>query len=218
MSSTLVEAPSAEVRRQPNVLVAIVAVAALAAQLAMAPSLLDALRDRGSALAVFVALTLVLHAVSIEVSGRESTSFAGVGLLAIGFSFGVGPAVATGALVGVAKLVVRRGRLNRGVFDAAQFMLAAAAGAAVYAVVALTPAPEPLRPPSRWRGVHGRRSGAARLAIGRAERPPPLDVWRERFRWLTPYYLVAGPLAYALTSPTTRWASPAWPPSRCRPR
>ena len=85
MSSTLVETPSAEVRRQPNVLVAIVAVAALAAQLAMAPSLLDALRDRGAALAVFVALTLALHAVSIEISGRESTSFADLkagGLLA----------------------------------------------------------------------------------------------------------------------------------------
>jgi putative nucleotidyltransferase with HDIG domain len=37
------------------------------------------------------------------------------------------------------------------------------------------------------------------LAIGRAEGTPPLVVWRERFRWLTPYYLVAGPLAYALT-------------------
>jgi putative nucleotidyltransferase with HDIG domain len=38
------------------------------------------------------------------------------------------------------------------------------------------------------------------VAAGLAERTPPFEVWRERFRSLTPYYLVSGPLAYALTA------------------
>ena len=40
--------------------------------------------------------------------------------------------------------------------------------------------------------------GLLSLAISLAEGDSQLAVWRERFRWLTPYYLAAGPLALAL--------------------
>jgi putative nucleotidyltransferase with HDIG domain len=40
--------------------------------------------------------------------------------------------------------------------------------------------------------------GLLSLAISLADGQSQLAVWRERFRWLTPYYLTAGPLAVAL--------------------
>jgi hypothetical protein len=40
--------------------------------------------------------------------------------------------------------------------------------------------------------------GLLSLAISLADGESQLAVWRERFRWLTPYYLAAGPLALAL--------------------
>src|SRR5205823_2353113 len=38
------------------------------------------------------------------------------------------------------------------------------------------------------------------IAMALAEGEKPFAVWNERFRWFTPYYLVAGPLALALVS------------------
>ena len=40
--------------------------------------------------------------------------------------------------------------------------------------------------------------GLLTAAMSIAEGRPPLEIWWERFRWLTPYYLVSGPLALAL--------------------
>jgi putative nucleotidyltransferase with HDIG domain len=192
--------PDLEARSDPNFFISIIACAATTAQVLVAGSIATAAREEPAALAAFVVLTMLLQLVSIEVYGRGATSFASVGLLAVGFTFGAGPAMATAALMGMTNLVARRGRLNRGVFDAAQFMLAACAGALVYHIVASSPVPDIV-------GAIG--AGAAYMsvnvvllviAIGLADGTPPLEVWRERFRWLTPYYLAAGPLAYALTS------------------
>jgi HD-GYP domain-containing protein (c-di-GMP phosphodiesterase class II) len=41
--------------------------------------------------------------------------------------------------------------------------------------------------------------GLLSLAMGLAEGQPAIAVWRERFRWTTPYYLTSGPLALALS-------------------
>ena len=198
MSADAPIVPGAEARRDPNFFISLVACAATTAQVLVAGSIATAVREDAAALVAFVALTLLLQLVSIEVYGRGATSFASVGLLAVGFTFGAGPAMATAALMGITNLVARRGKLNRGVFDAAQFMLAACAGALVYQVIAASPVPDIV-------GAIG--AGAAYMtvnvallivAIGLADGTPPLEVWRERFRWLTPYYLAAGPLAYAL--------------------
>ena len=85
----------------------------------------------GSFLA-FLAVTVALALVSVQVYDRGAFSFAGAGMLAIGFSFGIGAAVIVGALMGIINLVRRRGRLNRGIFDSSQWALAAGTGAAVY--------------------------------------------------------------------------------------
>ena len=40
--------------------------------------------------------------------------------------------------------------------------------------------------------------GLLSVAMGLSETASPLAIWRERFRWLTPYYLASGPLAFAM--------------------
>ena len=200
MTSAPETAPGAEARRDPNFFISIVACAATTAQVLVAGSIGTAARDEPIALAAFVALTMVLQLVSIEVYGRGATSFSSVGLLAVGFTFGAGPAMATAALMGLTNLVARRGRLNRGVFDAAQFMLAACAGATVYGVVEASPIPNIIGAVAAGGAYMTVNVALLVLAIGLADGTPPVEVWRERFRWLTPYYLTAGPLAYALTT------------------
>ena len=119
----------AETRRDPNVLISLVASIA-AAMIALTAPDVDAVSAPAGTLLAFLALTLVLQLVSVEVYGRGAFSFGGAGLLALGFIFSVGAAMAVAALIGLVVLVARRGRLNRGVFDAAQFSLSAGAGAA----------------------------------------------------------------------------------------
>jgi putative nucleotidyltransferase with HDIG domain len=193
-------APGIEARRDPNFFISIVACAATTAQVLVAGSIWTAAREEPFALAAFVVLTMALQLVSIEVYGRGATSFASVGLLAVGFTFGPGPAMATGALMGLTNLVARHGRLNRGVFDAAQFMLAACAGAIVYEAFAATAVPNIVGAVGAGAAYMTVNVALLVLAIGLADGTPPVEVWRERFRWLTPYGIAAGPLAYALTS------------------
>jgi HD-GYP domain-containing protein (c-di-GMP phosphodiesterase class II) len=200
MHRGLEEAPP-QTRRDPNVLISLVASTATATLALTAVHVWHDVRTSPGQLLTFLALTLILQLVSIEVYGRGSFSFGGVGLLAVGFTFGPGTAMAAGVLMGIVNLVARRGRLNRGVFDAAQFSLAAGAGTAFYA----------------WTGA-GKWSAAAQilpslgaaaiymlvnvgllsLAISLAEDESQFAVWRERFQWLTPYYVAAGPFALAL--------------------
>jgi hypothetical protein len=152
-------------------------------------------------LLTFLALTLVLQLVSIEVYGRGSFSFGGVGLLALGFTFGPGSAMAAAALMGIVNLVARHGRLNRGVFDAAQFALAAGAGTAFYTGIGAEnwSAGARILPSIGAAAIYmAVNVGLLSLAISLADEENQFAVWRERFQWLTPYYLAAGPLAVAL--------------------
>jgi hypothetical protein len=102
--------------------------------------------------------------------------------------------------MGIVSLIRRRGRVNRGIFDAAQWALATGAGTATYLA------------------IHGGGSLAHRLpaavaaslvffvvnigllvtAMSLAEERNPREVFLERFRWILPYQLTAGPLALAL--------------------
>jgi putative nucleotidyltransferase with HDIG domain len=189
-------------RRDPNVLISIIACAATAAFVLTAQDAARAVGERPVAFLAFVALTAVLQLVTVEVYNRGATSFASVGLLALGFMFGPGPAIGTAALMGLVVLVMRRGRLNRGVFDAAQFGLAAGVGAVAYsALEGVTGSQLRILAALAAGCVYGVVNvGLLTAAMSLAERQRPLEIWRERFRWLTPYYLAAGPLAYALTA------------------
>ncbi len=188
-------------RRDPNVLISVVASAAAALIAILAVDSWRSVSSRPWGLLAFFVLTIVLQLVQVEVYNRGATSFASAGLLAVGFVFGVGAAMALAVLLGALVLVVRRGRLNRAVFDAAQFSLAAGAGAVVFhAVGAGDWGPAAQLAPAFAGGVMYMVVNVSLLtaAMSMAEARPPLDIWSERFRWLTPYYLAAGPLALSL--------------------
>ena len=188
--------------RDPNFLISFVACAATAGLVLTLGAAWEQAVQQPTAFLGFVALTIALQLTSVEVYNRGATSFASAGLLALGFTFGAGAAMATAAMMGLVVMVARRGRLNRGIFDAAQFGLAAAAGsAAFHAVGAAGWSPlARLAPAVCAAGLYMVVNvGLLCLAMGLADQSSPLAVWRERFRWLTPYYLASGPLALALT-------------------
>ena len=189
-------------RRDPNVLISLVASTAAAVIAVTAGDAWRAVSPRPWAFLAFVGLTIVLQLVQVEVYNRGATSFASAGLLAVGFTFTVGTAMAVGALLGMIVFVARRGRLNRAVFDAAQFSLAAGAGALVFSATGARD-----WPPAAQLAPAFAASAAYMLvnvplltaAMSMAEGRRPVDIWSERFRWLTPYYLCAGPLGLSLT-------------------
>ncbi len=187
--------------RDPNVLISLVASTATAI---IAISVVDswhAVSARPATFFAFCGLTIALQLVQVEVHNRGATSFASAGLLAMGFVFTVGTSMVIAALLGLVVLIARRGRLNRGVFDAAQFSLAAGAGVVVFHAVGAQSWPPAARlGPALAAGAAYMVVNVTLLstAMSLAEGGRPLDVWAERFRWLTPYYLCAGPLALAL--------------------
>ncbi len=150
---------------------------------------------------IFVAITLGLQFAAVEVYGRGTLSFASTGVLATAFSFGVGPAMLTGLAMAGVLLAVRRPKLHRAVFDAANFGLSAAAAAAIYQALA---GPKPHELVALGASVLAATAycavnvGLLSVAMGLSEGLDVRAVWAERFRWRTPYYLASGPLAYAL--------------------
>ncbi|HET8892761.1 MAG TPA: HD domain-containing phosphohydrolase [Gaiellaceae bacterium] len=157
--------------------------------------------DRPFVLLAFVAMTIGLLLVSIDVYGHGSYSFAGSGMLAIGFAFGVGPAIASGLLMGAVNTVRRRGRVNRGIYDMSQLALAAGAGTAVFD--AFTPAHASMLirvGPATLAGVVFLATNVSLLSIAMSlsEGSTVRAIWMERFRWMTPYGVASGPLALAL--------------------
>ena len=185
--------------RDPNALISVVACAAAVAIALTATEIPTLLTERPGDLIVFFALTMGLQLVSVPVYGRGAVSFAGTALLALGFALGPGVAMATAASMGFINLARRRGRLNRGIYDASQWALAAGGGAAVYHLL------ESDDPVLRIAAAVAAavvymvaNIGLLCVAMGMAERVHPLAVWKDRFRWFTPYYLASGPLALTL--------------------
>jgi len=199
MSSGTAAQPA--VRQDPNVLICLVASSAAGIIALTAEGSWHAVSARPWTLVTFCVLTVALQLVQVEVYNRGATSFAEAGLLAMGFLFTAGAAMVLASVLGLVVLVVRRGRLNRGLFDAAQFSLAAGAGVAVFhAIVTDSWSPAEKVAPAFAAGAVYMLVNVSLLttAMSLAEGGRPLEIWAERFRWLTPYYLCAGPLALAL--------------------
>jgi HD-GYP domain-containing protein (c-di-GMP phosphodiesterase class II) len=148
---------------------------------------------------IFVVVTFGLQLASVPVYDRGAFSFAGSGMLATGFIFGAGSAMTVAALMGVVNLIRRRGRINRGIYDASQWALATAAGTATYEAFGA-------------HAIAGRFAGAVlaccaflvvnigllTAAMSIAESRSPIEIFRARFQWALPYDLISGPLALAL--------------------
>ena len=192
-----------EHRESASTVLLIAAVASSAsALLAMtAAGALHSLAQAPTELFSFFLVTLVLQLVAVDVPGGGAVSFASVGVLATGFTFGAGVAMAVAIFIAAARAVTARGKLHRAIFDAAALAVSAGLGSALYAVAA----PSSAATLGRFAGAFA--AGAAYAAINIvllsfamafSEGSSALAVWRSRFGWMTPYSLATGPLAFAL--------------------
>ena len=180
-------------------LIAAVASTATAVLVLSAPGAWSSAHARPLAFGVFLALSVALMLAAVDVYGRGSISVAGIGLLLVGFAFGVGAASVTAVLVAAVHGLRRRSRPDRVAFNAGTFVLAAAAAALLYHALphgrsALAALPAALVAGALFWAVN---IGLLTLVMSFNEGLDPRLVWRERFRWLTGHYLAFGPLALA---------------------
>ena len=182
-----------------NTLITVVACIATSALVLTVPGSWARVTDNWGTFLIFVAVTLGLQLVSVQVYERGAFSFAGSGMLALGFTFGAGAAMVVAAVMGIVNMVRRRGRLNSGIYDSAQWALAAGAGAGVYHAFSVHTTAARLLP-AFLAGLAFLvlNTGLLSAAMGVAEAMNPVQIFKERFRWTIPYHLISGPLALAL--------------------
>jgi putative nucleotidyltransferase with HDIG domain len=153
-------------------------------------------------LVIFAGLAVALQLAAVEIYGRGALSFSGMGILATGFALGPGAGIVAAILVAVVNLFVQRGRLDRAAFNAANLSLSAAAAAGGYHLLGVPDWTTAARlVPAVAAGIifMAVNIGLLSVAMSLAEGLTIQSIWRERFRWSTPYYLVSGPLALATT-------------------
>jgi putative nucleotidyltransferase with HDIG domain len=183
-----------------GLLITLSAAVAAAALTLVAPTAVAELSAHPLRTLEFLALTLALQITSVPVHGSGRISVSAVGILATGFVLGPGAAMTFALLAALLQWIWGRGLLHRAIFDAAQFVLAAGAGAAVYRVgESLAASRGTLAVAACVAGIVYTVVNHAFLclAIGLSESQSIRRVWRDRFRWGRIHYVSFGPLAYA---------------------
>jgi hypothetical protein len=182
--------------RRVYALVAGLAVTACVALIATAPGFVATVSADPTHVATLFALTLALQMFSVQVYGRGSVSVSAIGILASAFLFDTGTTMAIAVLAATAQWVRRRHALHKGVFDAANFALAAAAASLVFQAL------------GEWRLLGAVVAGAVFAVINNgllclvmswAERVPWTTIWFERFHWARFHFALFGPVAFAAT-------------------
>ena len=185
-----------------NALITLVASAASAVFVILADGAWSAASGEPEQLVVFCGLAVALQLAAVEIYGRGALSFSGMGILATGFALGPGAGMVAALLVAVVNLFIQRGRLDRAAFNAANLSLSAAAATGLFHLLGTSEWATAARLlPATAAGVVFMvvNIGLLTFAMSLAEGLPIQSVWRERFRWFTPYYLISGPLALATT-------------------
>jgi putative nucleotidyltransferase with HDIG domain len=187
---------------RPSLLLLIAGLDLLAAAVSVVfhDGLVQAAHQDVAGLSAFVLLTVALQVLSIEMHGSGGEAVSVVGILAAGFLFGPGVAVAVAVVAAVAQWIRKRGLVHRALFDAANFALSAGAAAVLYGRLSqLTPATAALAEDATVAGIVYKaiNSGLLCLAMSLDEQRSPRAVWNERFHWARFHYLAFGPLALA---------------------
>ena len=193
----------AAARYEIGLLIAGVVVAALGLLAITAETAWTRISDDPGGFAALVGLTIALALVTVELPGGAKIGVAGIGLLAVGFDYGVGAAVATGIAVALVHSIRMGLGTRRSLFNGGTVALAAGLGAAAYA--GLDAAGWTMLDdlgPAIAGGVAfwAVNIGLLTIAMASTEGTPAAQLWRERLRWLTPYYLAFGPLALGSTA------------------
>jgi putative nucleotidyltransferase with HDIG domain len=185
-----------------NALIIFVASAGSAVFVALVDGIWQVAAERPDELVLFVALAVGLQLAAVEIYGRGSLSFSGMGILATGFALGPGPGMLAALCVAIVNLLVQQSRLDRAAFNAANLALSAAAAAGAYQLLGAAEWTATARiVPAVMAAIIFMtvNVGLLTVAMSLAEGLSLEAVWLERFRWSTPYYLVSGPLALATT-------------------
>lgn len=199
----LIEARRAAADERPAAL-AVIGLTATACVALLAAAFLElstSVGDRPLAFVEFCLVAVALAWTPVEVYGRGSFTFAGAGLLATSFTLGLGAGMLAGFLVAAVILGRSGGLIHRATFNAATLALAAAAGGATFEFARPFGAGGPSKLLSALcAGAVFYLVNIALLSVAMAvsEQVNPVSVWRERFRWLAPYYLASGALALAV--------------------
>jgi HD domain len=146
--------------------------------------------------ATLLALTLALQMFSVQVYGRGSVSVSAIGIVASAILFDTGTTMAIAILAALAHWLRRRNELYKGVFDAANFALSAAAASLVFQVLHEWRLPAAVLAGIAYAVVN---NGFLCFAMSLSERTSWSKIWFERFHWARFHFALFGPLALAAT-------------------
>lgn len=154
-------------------------------------------------LLALVVLAAVTQSQAIDIYGRGKISTAAIAVITAAILFGIDGALIVAPVVSITQWFLHRGILYRSVYDLGNVTLSAAGSAVVYRLLSslidsdsvLVLAPMALIAGFTFYVVN---VGLLSLAMGLSESTSPVSVWKERFRWLSAYYLVYGLLGLAL--------------------
>jgi HD-GYP domain-containing protein (c-di-GMP phosphodiesterase class II) len=156
---------------------------------------------RPTALLMFVAITVALQFLMVDVYGRGTISISGVGMLGTGLVLGPGCAMVAAIVAAGAHALVRRPLWYRAAFNTAAFSLAAGLGTLAYQDIVKLPGAfgsELFAATTASMVFTFINLGMLSTAMSLAEVISVGAVWRERFQWLTPHYVAFGPIALGL--------------------
>lgn len=155
-------------------------------------------------LVIFTGLCVSAEFLSVDIYGREtSVSLSGAPFVAGVLLFGPLGAPVLGGALSIAAMIKHRSRVDRFVFNWSIHVLAGLACIGISRAVQFNPSSA-----GPWVEVglsvfsafllYLVTTGLVSVAVGLSSKKHGWQAWSERFRWLAPYYLALGVLAYAL--------------------
>jgi putative nucleotidyltransferase with HDIG domain len=201
LQAELVPNESRRVNFRTRGLIGLLVIAALACEVFFAPRVP---LDQWPALLTLIAIAIIYERAGIQIYDKTHLSAGVVALFAISILAGPSGAVIAAPIVAFAAEVFTYSRWHARVFDMADYVLANVAGAAVFLAIAGT---------GNEVNVWWIPAAAAAVAVnyvitsglvaitGSLEHGEKLvPLWREKYSWIFPYYLVFGLLGAALAA------------------
>jgi putative nucleotidyltransferase with HDIG domain len=190
--------PKISVDARVSALIGVVTAGAGAAAIVALPTITHTVSTEPRRVASMLALTLVLQLFSVPVYGRGGIGVSAVGILATAFLVNTEAAIAVAVIAALLHWVRRRSEFEKAIFDAGNFVVAAAAAGATFH--ALDGMPRLIASAVAGGVFTALNVGLVCLAMSVAEGIAFRSVWRERFHWARYYFLLFGPLALVAES------------------
>jgi hypothetical protein len=185
--------PARSVDSRVSALIGVVAASAATGVAFALPTIAHTATADPRRVAAMLALTLVLQLFSVPVYGRGAFGVSAIGILAAAFLLNTGTAMAVAVVAALLHWARRRSELDKAIFDAGNFALAA--GVAGVTFHALDGTSQLLAAAVAGCAYAALNNGLVCLAMTLAEQADWRTMWRERFHWARFYFLLFGPLA-----------------------